>query len=96
MKIDVKINKVDAGKIVAFADVTLGGMFVVKGLKVVQGGSGNFVAMPNVKLNKPYTDKNGNEVQYQDTFFPISKEAREKLINAVLEAFGGEEDGDPF
>jgi len=96
MELKVRINKVDLGTIKAFADVTIGGAFVVKGLKVIEGQNGNFVSMPSQKLNKPYTDKSGNEIQYQDIFFPISKEARQELVDAVLAEFNNKGDDAPF
>lgn len=91
MKITARVRKVNLGKTVGFADITIDEMFIVKDLKVIQGNSGLFVAMPNVKLNKPYTNKEGVTVEYQDTFFPITKEARELIQTTVLSEFGDEE-----
>ena len=96
MKIEVKVREVELGKTIGFADVTLDGKFVIKGLKIIQGNKGNFVAMPSIKLNKPYTDKKtGEEILYQDIFFPITKDARQELQDAVLGAFDSLDDS-PF
>lgn len=47
MKIQAKIDRVlKSGKIKAIASVSLDGMFVVKGLKVMDGKKGLFVSMP--------------------------------------------------
>ena len=88
MEIIAKTREFNDGKgLLAFADVTLGGMFVIKGLTIREGQNGMYVSMPSKKLAKPYTDKNGNEKQYEDTFFPITGEARQALIEAVLNDF---------
>jgi stage V sporulation protein G len=61
----------------AFADISIG-HFVVKGLRVVEGKKGLFLAMPQEK------SKDG---KWYDTFFPATKEAREVLNDLVLNAY---------
>ncbi|HNQ50676.1 MAG: SpoVG family protein [Candidatus Omnitrophica bacterium] len=61
----------------AFADISIG-QFVVKGLRVVEGKKGMFLAMPQEKA------KDG---KWYDTFFPATKEAREFLNELVLSAY---------
>ena len=61
----------------AFADISIG-HFVVKGLRVVEGKKGVFLAMPQEKA------KDG---KWYDTFFPATKEAREFLSDLVLAAY---------
>ena len=70
-------------KTVALANVTISGCLVLTGLRIVKGKKGMFVSMPQRKLSKP--DKNGNE--YADIFFPISKDFREELNNAILDEY---------
>jgi len=96
MKIEVKVKKVNLDKIKAFADITIEGSYVVKGLKVMEGSNGLFVSMPSTKLKTPYENKKGETVLYQDTFFPVTKEARLELIDAVLGAYNGEDDEPDF
>jgi stage V sporulation protein G len=62
----------------AFCDVLIGGSYVVKSLRVVDGKKGLFVGLPREK---------GKEDKYYDIFYPISKEAREELEGAVLKAY---------
>lgn len=62
----------------AVATVTINDEFVIKGIKVYDGTNGLFAAMPS--------RKSGNE--YQDVIFPITKDAREQMNNAVMEAYG--------
>jgi len=88
MKLEAKVREFDDGKgMLAFADIVIDNAFVIKGLKVRGGENGTYVSMPSKKLNKPYTDKNGNEKTYEDTFFPITAGARQELINVVLDEY---------
>lgn len=61
----------------AFAAVTVNDEFVIKNIKVIEGDKGLFVAMPSRKISG----------EYQDVVFPITKEAREQLNNAVIECY---------
>ena len=63
----------------AFADISVGGVVMVKGLRVVQGSKGLFVGMPR---------KPGKDGNWYDTVRPLTKEARASLVSTVLEAFG--------
>ena len=83
MKIQAKIDRVlQSGKLKAIASVSLDGMFVVKGLKVMDGQKGLFVSMPQ----EVFTGKNGNK-QYSNLFFPVTNSAKEELQTAVLEVY---------
>ena len=66
------------GPTLANITVDLGGEYAIKGLRVVQGKDGPFVAMPQRKTSKG---------EYQDVVFPVTKEARERLVNTVLAAY---------
>jgi stage V sporulation protein G len=74
----VRLHRFDGeSKTKAFADISIG-HFVVKGLRVVEGKKGLFLAMPQEK------SKDG---KWYDTFFPATKEAREVLNDLVLNAY---------
>lgn len=62
----------------AFADVTFGGVFIVKGLRIVEGRNGLFVAMPSIK---------GKDGKWYDRAYPLTKEFRDMLNELVLEAY---------
>ena len=62
----------------AFADVSFAGVFIVKGIKVVEGKKGLFVSMPSEK---------GKDGKWYDTAHPLTKEFRESLNEVVLEAY---------
>ena len=72
--------------ILANASVTLFGAFAVR-LVVRKGKKGTWVSMPAQK---------GADGEYHDIFFPVTAKAREKLTNAVIEAYEEaiEDDGD--
>ena len=75
----IRVFPIEDGKgILANVSVTLGGVFVVTGLKVIDGKKGAFVSMPQ------YKSKDG---EWKDSCFPITAEFREELSDAVLEAY---------
>lgn len=83
MKIVARIDRhVQKGNVKAIASVSLDGMFVVKGLKVMDGRKGLFVSMPQ----ETYVDKDGKK-QYSNLFFGQTNMAREDLQTAVLDAY---------
>ena len=65
-------------KLKAFATVTFDNSFVVRGLRVVSGDKGLFVAMPSRKL------PDGTR---RDIAHPINSEMRQVLEKKVLEAY---------
>ena len=68
---------------VAFVNVTILDKLVLKGIRVVGGRKGLFIAFPQTKRKA----KNGGKDEYFDIFFPITKEFREELTEAILEAY---------
>ena len=79
---DVRVFPIEDGKgILANASVTFGGVFVVTGLKVIDGKKGAFVSMPQYKY------KDG---VWEDSCFPITADFRKELSDAVLEAYEDE------
>lgn len=83
MKIQARIDRmVQKGNVKAVASVSLDGMFVVKGLKVMEGRKGLFVSMPQ----ESYPGKNG-EKQYSNLFFALTNSAKMELQEVVLDAY---------
>lgn len=66
------------GNVLALCDLSLGGEFVVKGVRVLQGKEGPYVTMPQ------YKDKAD---KYQDVVFPITADGRKAVNEAVLNAY---------
>lgn len=75
---DIRVFPVEDGNgILANVSVTFGGVFVVTGIKVIDGKKGAFVSMPQYKYKG----------EWKDSCFPITGEFREELSEAVLEAY---------
>lgn len=80
---EIKIRKYDNSETLkAFASVNFDDSFVVTGLTVIEGEKGLFVSMPQTKGK----DSEGKE-RYFDIVFPITKEGRQAISEAVLEAY---------
>ncbi|WP_074035297.1 septation regulator SpoVG [Exiguobacterium profundum] len=76
---DVKIRKVATeGRMKALASITLDHEFVVHDLRIIEGSSGLFVAMPS---------KRTPEGIFRDIAHPINGEMRQKVEAAVLETY---------
>jgi stage V sporulation protein G len=75
---DVRVFPVDEEKLKAYVTVTLDGCFVVRDLKVIQGATGLFVAMP-AKRRKDGT--------FKDVAHPLNAETRERFERAILAAY---------
>jgi stage V sporulation protein G len=75
---EVRIALRDDDKLKAFASMTFNDAFVVRGLKIIEGTNGMFVAMPSRK--KP-------DGTYQDIAHPINNEAREFIEARILDEY---------
>ncbi len=76
---ELRIRKVeDEGKLRAYVTVTFDNCFVVHNVKIIEGKSGLFIAMPSRKT------ANG---EYKDVAHPISPEFRTELQNKILEEY---------
>lgn len=75
---EVRISLRDDAKLKAFASITLDDCFVIRGLKIIQGQTGTFVAMPSRKR------KDGD---YQDIAHPINNSTRKWMETIVLEKY---------
>ena len=75
---DAKIHSINtSGNVLAYASVTLGGCFAVRGLRIVDSTKGPFVSMPGYKA------KDG----CRDICFPCTKEFRQQFQDTVLCAY---------
>ena len=85
LKLDVSVRVIEPVKnLMGFASVKFNDCFVVENLKIIQGSKGLFVGMPSAP------DGKGG---YRETAKPITKEFREELNAAVLEAYEAKLDG---
>lgn len=86
---DIRIRRVSSeGKLKAYVTVTFDDCFVVHNVKVIEGKTGVFIAMPSRKT------KTG---EYKDVAHPINSDFRNELQERILDAFanlGEGEDGE--
>lgn len=75
---EIRITLREDDKLRAFASVTLDDALVIRGLKIIEGSAGMFVAMPSRQR------KDGS---YQDVAHPINRETREWLESLVITAY---------
>ncbi len=75
---EVRVSLRDDPKLKAFVSITLNDSFVIRGLKIIHGTSGLFVAMPSRK--RP-------DGKHQDLAHPINDATRRYLHAKVMEAY---------
>ncbi len=75
---EVRVSLRNDEKLKAFVSITLNESFVIRGLKIIQGTSGLFVAMPSRK--RP-------DGQHQDLAHPINDATRKYLTAKVMDAY---------
>jgi len=73
---DIRIRRVSSeGKLKAYVTVTFDDCFVIHNVKIIEGKTGVFIAMPSRKT------KTG---EYKDIAHPISPEFRTRLQDAIV------------
>jgi stage V sporulation protein G len=72
---EVRVSLRNDEKLKAFVSITLNDSFVIRGLKIIKGNTGLFVAMPSRK--RP-------DGQHQDLAHPINDATRKYLTARVL------------
>ncbi len=75
---EVRIALRDDDKLKAFASMTFNDAFVIRGLKIIEGTNGMFVAMPSRK--KP-------DGTFQDIAHPINNESRTAIEARILDEY---------
>ncbi|AUD12554.1 MULTISPECIES: septation regulator SpoVG [unclassified Planococcus (in: firmicutes)] len=81
---DVRLRRVQTdGRMRAIASITLDNEFVVHDIRVIDGNDGLFVAMPS---------KRTPDGEFRDIAHPINSGTRNKLQEAVLEAYAQSEE----
>ena len=75
---EVWVRFLDNQRLKAFADVTFDKALVIRGMKIIQGGQGHFVALPSRKRA---------DGSYQDVAHPVNKQMRQLIEEKVLQAY---------
>ena len=66
------------GSLKAYCDLAIGSVFLIKGLRVVEGKHGLFVSMPR---------QQGKDNKWYDSVVALTKEAKTEVGKVVLEAY---------
>jgi stage V sporulation protein G len=75
---EIKISLNNDEKLKGFVNIVLDDLFVVRGLKIIRGMKGYFIAMPTRRL------KDGS---FRDIAHPIKSDFRTKLEKAILDKY---------
>lgn len=75
---DVRVFPVEEDKLKAYVTITLDNCFVIRDLKVINGTSGLFIAMP-AKRRKDGT--------YKDIAHPLNADTRDRMEKMILEEY---------
>jgi stage V sporulation protein G len=75
---EIRIFPVHENRLRAYVSITLDDCFVVRDLKIIQGDSGLFVAMPA---------RRREDGTYRDIAHPLNSETREFMERKILGAF---------
>lgn len=75
---EVKVFPVNEDRLKAYVSITIDNAFVVRDLKIIDGTTGLFVAMPSKKR------KDG---QFKDIAHPLNQETRQMIEQMVFEAY---------
>ncbi len=81
---DVKVFPVSEDKLKAYVTITFDDSFVVRDLKIIQGKSGYFVAMPS---------KRRKDGTFKDMAHPLNTETREMIESRVMAVYEKEVGG---
>ncbi len=83
---DIRIRRVSSeGKLKAYVTVTFDDCFVIHNVKIIEGKTGVFIAMPSRKT------KTG---EYKDIAHPISPDFRSRLQDSIVAAYDRGDDSD--
>jgi stage V sporulation protein G len=72
---DIAVVPVDENKLRAYVNITIDNCFMIRGLKIIKGKEGLFVAMPN---------KQGKNGAFRDVAHPLNAETRKFLEDKIL------------
>ena len=77
-KVTVQKEEKTGSRVKGYAVIELDGVLKINGIRLIEGNSRLFAAMPNRKVG---------DDKYIDYVYPINKELREKIEQAILEEY---------
>ena len=80
LNVTARVNEIynDGGKGKAIVSLLIEGVFLVRGVRLVEGKNGLFVSMPSRKTA---------EGEYADICFPIDNDVRLRILDTVIAAY---------
>jgi stage V sporulation protein G len=75
---EVNIFPRNTDSLLAIAHIIIDGVFIVKSIKIIEGKSGPFISMPNVKNRKG---------QHRDICHPLNSETRNLIEKKIIDKY---------
>lgn len=80
-KVSVQKEEKENSRVKGYAVIELDGVLKINGIRIIEGNSRMFAAMPNRKVS---------DDKYIDYVYPVNKELREEIEKAILEEYNKE------
>ena len=80
-KVSVQKEEKGNSRVKGYAVIELDGVLKINGIRIIEGNSRMFAAMPNRKIS---------DDKYIDYVYPVNKELREEIERAILEEYNKE------
>lgn len=80
-KVSVQKEEKENSRVKGYAVIELDGVLKINGIRIIEGNSRMFAAMPNRKVS---------DDKYIDYVYPVNKELREVIEKAILEEYNKE------
>lgn len=80
-KVSVQKEEKENSRVKGYAIIELDGVLKINGIRIIEGNSRMFAAMPNRKVS---------DDKYIDYVYPVNKELREEIEKAILEEYNKE------
>lgn len=85
-RVTVHKKEKENSRMKGIAAVTLDDCFVVKGIRILEGDNGLFIAMPS--KDRKVINENGEEViEHFDVAHPVNQETRKMFEDAIFEEY---------
>ena len=79
--VTVQKEEKENSRVKGYAIIELDGILKINGIRIIEGNSRMFAAMPNRKIS---------DDKYIDYVYPVNKELREEIERAILEEYNKE------
>ena len=80
-KVSVQKEEKENSRVKGYAVIELDGVLKINGIRIIEGNSRMFAAMPNRKIS---------DDKYIDYVYPVNKELREEIERAIWEEYNKE------